>query len=211
VTPLRPQARRIAAAALCALLVVCAASPARAQGALPLEEQVPIFLKALAYDRNLEARARGDILIGLLYVPGDVRSEATARDVAKLIAASPLKAIGDLPVFYRLIPYDHTGDLSRIIEDEWVDVLYVAPGATAIIDSVLAITAKASVLSVSSEAGYATLGVSLCVGASEGRPEIIVNLSSVTNEGSKFAGQFLNLCTVLRPDPEPRGSLPPQK
>lgn len=177
---------------------------------LPLEEQVSIFLKALAYDRNLEAKARGDILIGILFVREDAESEETARSIAKLIAASPMQAIGDLPVFYRMIGYEDSEALSGVIEEEWIDVLYLAPGVGGILDSVLAITEESHVLTVTGVAGYVIQGVSLGVGELDGESEIIVNLDSATKEGSKFSGQFLSLCTVLRPEPQPRGRLAPR-
>jgi len=177
---------------------------------LPLDEQVPTFLKALAYDRNLHEKARGDILIGLLYVPSDVESEAAARNVAKLIAACPLKAIGDLPVFYRLIPYKDKGDLTAVITEEWVDVLYLSPGVSTLLDSVLAVTSASKVLSVTGVMDYVSRGVTLGLGARDGHAEMVVNLPSAQNEGSQFESQFLNLCTVIRPEAEPRGSIAPK-
>ncbi len=177
---------------------------------LPLDEQVPTFLKALAYDRNLHEKARGDILIGLLYVPSDVESEAAARNVAKLIAACPMKAIGDLPVFYRLIPYKDKGDLAAVIAEEWVDVLYLSPGVSSLLDSVLAVTSASKVLSVTGVTDYVSRGVTLGLGARNGHAEMIVNLPSAANEGSQFESQFLNLCTVIRAEAEPRGSIAPK-
>jgi hypothetical protein len=176
---------------------------------LPLDEQVPTFLKALAYDRNLHDKARGDILIGLLYAESDVESEAAARNVAKLIAASPMKAIGDLPVFYRMIPYKDKADLSAVITEEWVDVLYISPGVSALLDSVLAVSTASKVLTVTGVADYVRRGASFGLDAHDGHTEMIVNLPSALSEGSQFESQFLNLCTVLRPEPAARGSITP--
>lgn len=176
---------------------------------LPLDEQVPTFLKALAYDRNLHDKARGDILIGLLYAESDVESEAAARNVAKLIAASPMKAIGDLPVFYRMIPYKDKADLTAVIAEEWVDVLYLSPGVSALLDSVLAVSAASKVLTVTGVSDYVRRGASFGLDARDGHAEMIVNLPSALSEGSQFESQFLNLCTVLRPEPAVRGSITP--
>ncbi|MFN0151325.1 MAG: YfiR/HmsC family protein [bacterium] len=177
---------------------------------LPLDEQVTTFLKALAYDRNLHEKARGDILIGLLYVPTDVESEAAARNVAKLIAACPMKAIGDLPVFYRLIPYKDKSDLAAVIADEWIEVLYLAPGVSSLLDSVLAVTSASKVLSVTGVTEDVARGVTLGLGARDGHAEMFVNLPSAQNEGSRFESHFLNLCTVIRAEAEPRGSIAPK-
>jgi uncharacterized protein DUF4154 len=196
-----------------AVLLALAFGPSRAgeieKMNLPLDEQVPTFLKALAYDRNLRDKARGDILIGLLYAESDVESEAAARNVAKLIASSPMKAIGDLPVFYRMIPYKDKTDLNAIISEEWVEVLYLAPGVSTLLDSVLAISSASKVLTVTGVPDYVRRGASLGLDKRDGHAEMIVNLPSALAEGSEFESQFLNLCTVLRPEPAARGSMKP--
>jgi hypothetical protein len=176
-----------------------------AAGAEPMavspDVQVPIFLKALAYDRNLLDKARGDILIGLLFVPGDVESEAAARSVAKLMAAYPTGDVIDLPVYYRMIPMQDSTDLAQIIHDEWVDVLYVAPGVQERLGDVLRVVSGLKVLSITGVPAYVDQGISLGVEAREGHAQIVVNLASAESAGSKFAGHFLSLCRVIRKTP----------
>jgi hypothetical protein len=166
--------------------------------AVSAEVQVPIFLKALAYDRNLTEKARGDILIGLLYEPGDVESEAVARSVAKLMAAYPTEEIVDLPIYYRMIPFKDSDGLSQIIREEWVDVLYLAPGVQAHLDSVISVVSGHKVLSMAGVASYVDQGISMGVEEQDGHAQIIVNLASAESAGSKFAGNFLSLCRVIR-------------
>lgn len=196
------RARRAAALVLLAGLSAALADVRIAAGAEPMavsaEVQVPIFLKALAYDRNLVEKARGDILIGLLFVPDDVESEVAARSVAKLMAAYPTGDIIDLPVFYRMIPYRDSTDLAQIIRDEWVDVLYVAPGVREDLDAVLTVVSGLKVLSMTGVTTYVDHGVSLGVDDHEGHAQIVVNLASAESAGSKFAGSFLSLCRVIR-------------
>lgn len=168
--------------------------------AVTAEVHVPLFLKALAYDRNLEEKARGDILVGLLYRPGDVESEAVARSVAKLIAGYPTQKISELPVYYRLIPYQDSADLGKIVQDEWVDVIYVSPGSGAFLDDVLRVTSQGKVLSISGVTAYVERGVTMGVEDRDGHAEMVVNLASAEHEGSKFSGQFLSLCHVIRKD-----------
>src|SRR5262245_57123547 len=163
--------------------------------------QVAIFLKALAYDRNLVEKARGDILVGLLYVPGDVESEAAARSVAKLMATYPTADVIDLPIYYRMIPLRDSTDLAEIIRDEWVDVLYVAPGLQDRLGDVLGVVSGLNVLSITGVTAYVDQGVSLGVEDRDGHAQIVVNLASAENAGSKFAGHFLSLCRVIRKTP----------
>ena len=196
---------RSAAGSLCAGLLLLARGPAIPAApsdslAVTAEVHVPLFLKALAYDRNLEEKARGDILVGLLSRPGDVESEAVARSVAKLIAGYPNQKISDLPVYYRMIPYQDSQDLGKIVQAEWVDVIYVSPGVGAFLDDVLRVTAEGKVLSISGVAEYVERGVTMGVEDHGGRPEMVVNLASAEHEGSKFSGQFLSLCHVIRKD-----------
>ncbi len=166
--------------------------------AVSAEVQVPIFLKALAYDRNLTEKARGDILIGLLYEPGDAESEAAARSVAKLMAAYPTEDVVDLPIYYRMIPFRDSTELAQIIQDEWVDVLYLAPGVRGHLGSVLDVVSGHKVLSMAGVASYVDEGVSMGVEERDGHAQIVVNLSSAESAGSKFAGHFLSLCRVIR-------------
>lgn len=169
--------------------------------AVSADIQVPLLLKALTYDRTLGEKARGDILVGILYKPDDAESEAVARSVAKHIAATSMQTGTDLPVYYRMIPYRDELDLGNIIREEWVDVLYLSPALDEFLQNVLPITAEAKVLSVTGVPEYVGLGVSMGVEEQGGRAGMIVNLASAESEGSRFAGQFLSLCRVIREDP----------
>jgi hypothetical protein len=176
--------------------------------AAPADVQMPLLLKALAYDRNVEEKARGDILVGLLYKPGDVESEAAARSVAKLIAGFPTQKISDLPVYYRLIPFEDEADLANIVREEWVDVLYVAPGLRESLSEILRVTAEGKVLSITGVTSYVLEGVTMGIEALGDKAEMIINLASAQNEGTKFSGQFLNLCHVIRPGASAPGGEP---
>jgi hypothetical protein len=184
-------------APLAGLPVACGAESM----AVSPDVQVPIFLMALAYDRNLVEKARGDILIGLLFVPGDVESEAAARSVAKLMAAYPTGDVIDLPIYYRMIPLRDSTDLAQIISEEWVDVLYVAPGVQERLADVLGVVSGLKVLSITGVTAYVDQGISLGVDDREGHAQIVVNLASAESAGSKFAGHFLSLCRVIRKTP----------
>ena len=60
----------------CALALALAAVPARAaeEMALSPDLQVPIILKILTYDRNLESRAGAGLVVGIVYAPTDPQS-----------------------------------------------------------------------------------------------------------------------------------------
>jgi hypothetical protein len=191
------------AGSVCLALLLLWRGPAVAADgmAAPTDVQVPLLLKALAYDRNVEEKARGDILVGLLYRPDDVESEAAARSVAKLIAGYPTQKISDLPVYYRLIPYEDEAGLANIVREEWVDVVYIAPGLRASLSEILRVTAEGKVLSMTGVTSYVLDGVTMGIEKPGNRAEMIINLASAQNEGSRFSGQFLSLCNVIREKP----------
>ena len=88
------------------LLAACPGGPVSAQAmAVPADLQVPLLLKILTYDRQLEAKAGSDLVIGIVHDPSDRESAKAADEIASTLYKFAGKTVKKLPVRYFLIEY----------------------------------------------------------------------------------------------------------
>jgi hypothetical protein len=165
-----------ASSALCAALVVVAGAPARADdAALPAKLQAALFRKILAYDRALAGgQAKVAVVSG-----GD--------DGA---AGEMVSAFKDAGVDAALVK---PGELEKSASN----AVYAMQGAPA--GKVSAACAKLKALSLAGEAAgveSGTVAVGLVAG-DDGRPEIVVHLARVKQEGHELAAELLKHARVI--------------
>jgi len=160
--------------AAAAVLLLCAL-PGRADEALPAKLQAALFRKILAYDRKLADRtARVAVLAG-----GD---DGAAEQMAAALRQVGLEAVKVKPAE---------------LEKPGFDALYQMPGASGA--KVSALCQRLGLLSLAGEAAPADAGsVSVGLGTrDDGRPEIVIHLARVKQEGHDFSAELLRLARVI--------------
>ena len=94
---------------------------------VPVDVQVPLFLKILAFDRNLLRRGAGELVIGVLY-QGRFRTSADVADkVRRALEAQPVRPAGITRLRVVALDLDHTPSLGAALDRQGVSVLYVSP------------------------------------------------------------------------------------
>src|SRR5215813_3012517 len=119
--------RAVRYALLPALLAL--APPLRAESmALSADVQVPLLLKILTYDRQLEAKAGADLVIGIVHDPTDKDSAKAADEIASTLYKFAGKTVKKLPIKYFLIEYTKAAELESFVKAKSINMLYVTPG-----------------------------------------------------------------------------------
>ncbi len=145
-------------------------------GAAPAPLQAALFLKLLAFDKNI---ASGGTIT--LYVIGSPE-----------FAAEMKKAEGK-PV--------GTATLAKVIEGDGVpsekpSVIYA--GTEAKLSEIIAYTKSKKVLSITGNPALVSKDVSLVVGISEAKPKIMLNLSSSKDEGIDWNPAILKVAATIK-------------
>jgi hypothetical protein len=165
---------------------------------VPPSRQAVIVLRAMAYDGNLKARARGAIDIGVVYKKGNARSEQTAATMTKAFGALSATQVAGLPIAVSRLAFAGAEALGKSIAEAGIDMLYVCDGLGAERDAITGVTRRMKVLSVGKERRQVHQGLSLGVFQVDGRTVIVLNLQASRQEGAAFAADLLRLASVIR-------------
>lgn len=164
---------------------------------VPVEVQYPLFLKMLTFNRDLEAQAGDELVIGVAYQPG-VRPSWLAKDAfMQAVAASRIRRIKDLPV--RVIPLEveHVGQLRGLLEAHQVDVLYVTPLRAVEIEQVAEAARAQRVITLAGVPAYARAGLAVSIDMDGRKPRMLINRTAARAAGADFHAQLLRLAHLI--------------
>jgi hypothetical protein len=157
---------------------------------LPLSLQIPAFLKALDFERNVDVDD-SSLVISVVYDPND-RASVESKDRILAIQSQ----------LTRLLVRG-----KRVVLEE----LPFAPGRPVLVAGVALTTAldeaaveelsryaqSAGVLTLATDPADVERGMVLGVESLEGKPRFVVNLAAARASGVSFEARFLNLCRIV--------------
>lgn len=195
---LRPGARTLGL--VLGLLLVVRPPLLAAAEPMPMapELQVPLILKVLTYDRHFEEKAGKEVAIGIVYAPADPGSVAAANQIAAILYRFGGKTVKRLPVRYYMVDYTTPENLERSITQRGIGVLYVSPGNLRNLPGLTRVSQAKGIITTTGVPDYVRRGVSVGIGVSDERPQILINQTSSKAEGSEFDASLLRIATLLK-------------
>jgi hypothetical protein len=160
--------------------------------------QVPLLLRVLTYDRNLQFKAPNAVSIGIVYVPGDPASVKAKDEVAEELERLKGTTVKSRPVQY--VPLEFTGgrELEKAVRAQRPNVLYLAPGNGESLEQVLRISRNYGITTTTGVPDYVERGVAVGIGVKRDKPHILINLPGSRSEGSDFEASLLRIATVVK-------------
>jgi hypothetical protein len=171
---------------------VAALLPIQSSTGVPLDVQLPAFLKALSFDRTLPA-SDGELAIGVVFTPGDKDSESAKDRLLEIHRELTRLRVKGQRVQLVPIPYDPGSSLGAA----GVKVVLVAPVPASAIDGLARQSASADVLTLATDASYVDRGLAMGMEMDAGRPRFVVNLAAAVEAGASFESSFLTLCRIV--------------
>ncbi|MCK4384798.1 MAG: YfiR family protein [candidate division Zixibacteria bacterium] len=165
---------------------------------VPPRVQIPILLKVLTYNRNFEKKVGDELVIGILYDSKDDDSKKVKQEVSEILDSLSAMTVKGVPFFYVEVEYNSEDSLRNLVKSNKIDVLYIAPGGIWSLKSIVQISQKYEIPTMTGITDYVKKGISVGIGLKENKPEIWVNLDSAKAEGSNFSANLLKLCKVIR-------------
>ncbi|KPK77859.1 MAG: hypothetical protein AMJ89_01670 [candidate division Zixibacteria bacterium SM23_73] len=165
---------------------------------VPPRVQIPILLKVLTYDRNFERKVGDKLVIGILYDSQDDDSKKIKEKLLDVLDSLSGKTVKDAPFTYVDLGYSSEESLRNSIVSKNIDVLYLAPGGVLYLKSIVQISQKYKILTITGVPDYVKKGISVGIGLKDKKPEIWINLGSTKAEGSDFTANLLKLCKIIR-------------
>lgn len=180
------------------LLLVAVALPAAAQSRVPADRMVAILSRALAYDRNLAARAGQTVVVAVLYAPNDPTSARVGDEVRSAFKGLEKLKLQGKPFQVLAAPYTGIAATGDLVEKNGVDALFLGPGLDADLAAISAYARGRKLTTMTGEDTYLQKGVALGVLVEEGKPRIVVNLNASREEGASFSSELMQLAKVIK-------------
>lgn len=163
---------------------------------VPVETQIPLFLKVLTFDRRLYAGTRGDFVFAIAYQSG-FRASAQAKDAAVRTIRSVLRSPGELQLVIVEIDLDKQS-LADELSRHNVSAMYVAPLRGIEVKAISAAARSAQVTTVTGVPLYVPLGLAVSVRLRADRPKLVVGVDAARLEGADFTAGLLSLSEIWR-------------
>jgi hypothetical protein len=179
------------------LSAACAASARAQSGPAPAELQYTLLAKVLTFDRNFSQVGR-ELVVGVLYQEGFPPSRNACRELERAFNDSPIRSIQSIPIRVVLIPFTDGATLTATLRGQGVNAVYIAPLRAVSMSGVLSAIRAAGARTFTGVPEYVPDGVAVGIGQREGKPLILINLSSARAEGADFQSTLLQLAEVTR-------------
>jgi hypothetical protein len=164
---------------------------------VPADTQVPLLLKILTYDRNLASKTGSDLVVGVVFDSGNRASAAAADKVGTALYAMKGRTVKGRPLKWFAVEYTGAADLEKVVRSKGIGVFYLTPGNDANVVDIVALSRRLGVTSMTGVPDYVRQGISIGVGYSQDRPQILINLSSARAERSDLDASLLRIATIV--------------
>jgi hypothetical protein len=165
---------------------------------VPIEKQIAVLVRAMAFDRALKSRAEARVDVVILSASGDRRSGEMARAAHAAFDALAGVSVQGLPLATSSIAVGDEAGLVEALKGRNVDVVYACVGLDDLLVPLRREAAARGVLTMGSSAAYVDAGLSLGLDTSGARPTLVVNLVQARSERVDFASEMLKLARVIR-------------
>ena len=182
------------------LLLLVTAMSLEQDMAVPISTQYPLFLKILTYDRNIEARAPDEIVIGVVYQSRFRESNSAKDEFLRVAASFPIRPeVNGIPVRCVPIEIGDGDDLALSMQKHGVNVLYVTPLRKLDISTIAATSQAQQAITLTGVPEYVEAGLAVGIALKNDRkPGIFINLPASKAEGAQFSAPLLKVATVIR-------------
>ena len=166
---------------------------------MPVDIQLPLFLKILTYDRSFQYKARSAITIGVIYLPGDPESVKAKDEMVANLKRLADRTIKNLPIKYVTLEFRDVASLDKAVKAGKVNVFYVAPGLGDQLPSLIKMSRSYAITSATGVPEFVQRGIAVGIGIkADKKPDILINLPSSRSEGSEFDASLLRIATVVK-------------
>lgn len=181
--------------ALAALLVPRVSLAAQSMD-LPVETQIPIFLKLLTFDRNLPTEAGTELVVAIVFQGGNRASVELRRQVEAELKKA-VRLFEGLTTRVVAVDLDDEPNLAARLVSDSVDAIYIGPLRAFDLKTLLLVSRPAHIRTFSGVSRYVTQGVAMGATLRGELPQILVNLTAARAEGADYPAQVLKLARVL--------------
>ena len=162
-----------------------------------LDKVAAILVRALAYDRSLDARAGDSVAVAVLSA-NDAGSRAAAKKMYDALKPLTSAKLQGRPMKALALAWTDAASLERAIDEGGVDAICLAPGLDAVLPDILGVVHKKHVTTLTNVVDYVERGAAVAVTIDDGKPHIVINLTASRAEGGQLSSELVGLARVIR-------------
>lgn len=190
--------RRASVVALVLAFVALAAPiAAAADSAIGIDKLVAILVRALAYDRSLDARA-GDAVVVAVLSTNDRASRATSAAVLEAFKPLTSARLQGRPLSAVAVEWTDAAALGVVITQHGVDAVILCPGLEPALPAIIELARRTKVTTLTTVPAFVEQGAAVGVTMEDGKPRLLVNLTASRAEGSQLSSELVGLAKVIR-------------
>ncbi|HEV2146015.1 MAG TPA: YfiR family protein [Longimicrobiaceae bacterium] len=180
-----------------ALLLLACIPRLGAQTDLPLDVQVPLLLRVLAYDRALDRSGDGDVVVAVLYDAASTASSESRSAFARAVRGGKITTVNGRTI--RLVEINvAAGQVDAALRRNRAVAAYLTAGLDARVDQLVAAGGASRTLMMTGNSEWVRRGVPVGVGTAGGRPQLVINLPSARGAGADLPSSLLQIATVVQ-------------
>ena len=164
---------------------------------VPVELQISLFKKVLTFDRNLEKRSGGELVVGVLFQSRYRRSLSVKNEFFGCLEKMPRDTLGQLPLKFEAIDLSETADWQAEAAARHVNVLYLSPLRAMDVKEIFHTSQSRRWVTWTGVIEYVDAGCSFGIVLKDDRPSVKINLPASRSEGMDFSSQLLKLAQVV--------------
>jgi hypothetical protein len=164
---------------------------------VPVETQLPLLLKVLTFDRNLQETMGDELVIAVVYQKRFRQSLLIKEALERAAATTELTRVAGTPFRLAPVALDDPDLLEQSLIEVEADVLYIAPLRAIPISTVTDASRRLGVLTMTGVPDYINSGVSVAIEVARSRPRLVINLEAAEKEGADLSSRLLNLARVV--------------
>lgn len=191
----RTLGRRLALAA--PVFLLAALTGARARDDVPMNVQVPLLLRVLAYDRALARNGGDDVVLAVLYDAASDPSVQARNNFTQTVRSGTVRAVNGRPL--RVVEVNvAAGNVTASLRAAHATAAYLTPGLEGRLQPIVRGGAEGRVLLLCGSEDYVRAGVAVGIGFAAGRPRLLINLPAARAAGADLPAALLTVATVVQ-------------
>jgi len=164
---------------------------------VPVKVQYALFLKILSFERNLKKKKGSSLKVGVVFQEKFRISSMIEKEIRELVGDGTAKNATQKRIEYTQINLDETS-VQTILENQELDVLYIAPLRAVEVSSIRDIAQKQNLVTLTGVPDYVKDGIMVGIRLKAKRPNILINLESARASGANFSSRLLKSATIIK-------------
>ncbi|MDQ1266040.1 MAG: hypothetical protein QG635_1192 [Bacteroidota bacterium] len=164
---------------------------------LPEDMQLPLFLKILTFDRNLNTRANKEFHFLIVYQKSYRSSYNSMMGIQSAAESHEVNTLNNLPLKFKTLSITREEELDSYLAGNKTGVVYFSLLRGLSIQKLSEICRKRKVLSITGVPEYIEDGFSISLDVQNDKPLIINDLKEAKAEGADFSSQLLKISKII--------------